>query len=606
MGSQMKIKNVRDWYVYLGIGGLALGALILMAWMMIDGTGHDFSYFLPKMLDVHLYFKQNGLALQEYTASYCAGVFVFANPQSSSFSLPQFFLFLTDPVDAVRLTFVFASVVGGSGIFLCARRFDLPAAAALLGAVIYMFSGFAIVRLTVGHLVHYNLLFAPLIAWTIMQAIHLHSQKQYVYWAALLSAAALLTSYTIYAGVGVLLPQFLAIIGFLTILFCIRQRSTIAGFLSIAISVGGALLLSAPKIEAALALLGNFPRDQYTLPGFGPIDLLGYLAQAVFYVPSAGALNASLQNKTFLMGWHEYYVGLTPFVVLLVLSLLFKPSVRERITSAITTYRWAAIFVVAYLVLPAAFNLHTPGWSHFLKSLPVLGQSSNMLRWAVLYIPLFALFAALLWKYASVGRGVGAVVISSLILAMTLFQVSVVPRELKPELTYDASQMVAAWTAIEKKNAPIPPVGAVGLFIKKRSDGRAIAQHAPRMDHSFLRGVSNALCYEPIFGYRLEKFPFGRLRPGRVLRVDRDGAFNFKNPACYVYPEENGCLPGDHFRADQERLLSDFTSNMPVSFMASVNRRMADKAALAALILSILALSGGLLAAFRLYKLKRI
>lgn len=588
------------------MGGLALGALFLMAWMMIDGTGHDFSYFFPKMLDAFLYFKQNGFALQEYTASFCAGVFVFANPQSASFSLPQFFLFFVDPVDAVRLTFVLTSLFGGAGIFLCARRFDLPVTAAILGAVIYMFSGFAIVRMMVGHVVQYNLLFAPVIAWMIMQAIHLHSKKQYVYWGALLSAAALSMAYTLYTGLGVLLPQFLTLIGFLTILYCIHQRAIIAGVVSLAISVAGSLLLSAPKIEASLALLGNFPRVQYTLPGFGPLDLLGYLAQATFFVPSTDTLNASLQNKTFIMGWHEYYVGLTPFIVILALSLLFRSSVREKMVSAINTHRWAALVVVAYVLLPAAFNLFTPGWSGFLKSLPLIGQSSNMLRWTVLYIPLFALFAALLWKYGTFSQTMGAVVISSLILAMTAFQMSIVTRELKPELSYNPAQMISAWTAIENEGALIPPVGAVGLFIKKRSDGRAVAQPAPRMDHSFLKGVSNALCYEPIFGYRLEKYPFGRLRPGRVLRVDRGGYFNFKNPACYVYPKENGCSPGDHFRADQERLLSDFTANMPVSFPASGSRRFANNAALAALALSILALScGGLLAAFRLYTLRK-
>ncbi|MBC8157786.1 MAG: hypothetical protein H8E94_00480 [Alphaproteobacteria bacterium] len=583
-----------------------MGALVLMAWIMIDGTGHDFSYFLPKMLDAYLFFKQNGVALQEYTAAYCAGIFVFANPQSSSFSLPQLFMFLVNPVDAVRLTFVLSSVFGGAGIFLCARRFDLPVAASSLGAVIYMFSGFLIVRMMVGHLVHYNLLFAPLIAWLILQAIHLHSRKQYVYWGAMLSGAALIISYTIYAGIGVLLPQFLVVIGFLAILYAIRQRSIIAGIVSLAIAVGGAMVLSAPKIEASLALLGNFPRDQYKLPGFGPFDLLNYLAQATFYVPSADTLNASLQNKTFIMGWHEFYIGLTPFIAILLIFPLFLSSVRDKIRSAIGNNKWATVFVVAYLLLPAAFNLHTPHWSNLLESLPVIGQSSNMLRWSVLYIPLFALVAALLWKYGAVSQTKGAIVISSLIVAMTLFQVFVVTRELKPELSYNPSEIVAAWKAIETGATHIPPIGAIGLFIKKSPDGRAFAQRAPRMDHSFIKGTSNALCYEPIFGYRLEKYPFGRLRPGRVLRVDRGGYFNFKNPACYVYPKENGCLPGDHFRADQERLLSDFTANMPVSFLSSPNRQISDNAARTAFVLCFLALScGGLLAAFRLYTFRR-
>ena len=39
-----------------------------------------------------------------------------------------------------------------------------------------------------------------------------------------------------------------------------------------------------------------------------------------------------------------------------------------------------------------------------------------------------------------------------------------------------------------------------------------------------------------------------------------DGRFNMKNPACYVFPSENNCIPGDHFRADQKEELLSFIS----------------------------------------------
>ena len=63
------------------------------------------------------------------------------------------------------------------------------------------------------------------------------------------------------------------------------------------------------------------------------------------------------------------------------------------------------------------------------------------------------------------------------------------------------------------------------------------------------KGVSQIACYQPLLGYRLEKFPRAPLRPGPVIAPIGD-VINLKNPACYLYPQENNCRPGDHFTID--------------------------------------------------------
>ena len=49
-----------------------------------------------------------------------------------------------------------------------------------------------------------------------------------------------------------------------------------------------------------------------------------------------------------------------------------------------------------------------------------------------------------------------------------------------------------------------------------------------------------------------------------------------KNPACYVFPDENNCVPGDHFRADQKEELLSFTSYKGYEFNMSKTQKISN------------------------------
>ena len=83
-------------------------------------------------------------------------------------------------------------------------------------------------------------------------------------------------------------------------------------------------------------------------------------------------------------------------------------------------------------------------------------------------------------------------------------------------------------------------------------------------------GLSQVNCHESLFGYRHEEFKQKKLlQAGQPVMQVTNGYFNMKNPACYVFPDENNCIPGDHFRVDQKEDLLNFTDykgykfNMP-------------------------------------------
>jgi hypothetical protein len=109
-----------------------------------------------------------------------------------------------------------------------------------------------------------------------------------------------------------------------------------------------------------------------------------------------------------------------------------------------------------------------------------------------------------------------------------------------------------------------------------------------------VQGASQLACYNPLFGYRLESFPLRTLHPGLVLD-ETDGRLNLKNPACYVYPEENQCQPGDHFTVAQREQAVRFAGYGGLSFEEPMRQRAADlitRATLAAVAVFLLVMAG--------------
>ena len=95
-------------------------------------------------------------------------------------------------------------------------------------------------------------------------------------------------------------------------------------------------------------------------------------------------------------------------------------------------------------------------------------------------------------------------------------------------------------------------------------------------------GYSQLLCYQPMFGYGLERLHYGALRPGPALQDLGDGTLNLKNPACYQFPGANGCAPGDHFRLEQRVQAARFLRYEPFEFRKPAWQQAADAATIAA------------------------
>jgi hypothetical protein len=241
--------------------------------------------------------------------------------------------------------------------------------------------------------------------------------------------------------------------------------------------------------------------------------------------------------------------------------------------------RWAWIVLLGLVIaLPLAINIYTPDWNAFLKQIPVIKSSSNLLRWFLVYIPLLILSSALLLDRISplVNRRNGILVAA---LAALILINALKDRDFYHAQQYRPDTIVNAWRTAHASTAQVH-IQYIGASV----DANNHILMLPNRNDELATGGSQLACYNPIFGYLLEHFPLKALHVGPVL-AETDGLLNIKNPACYLYPEQNNCAPGDHFTVTQHEAAQSFANYKPYSFSFSPGQKIANCVTLVTLVL---------------------
>ena len=534
---------------------------------MSGALGHDYAYFLPQLLDGYFWYHNNGLlSPQWFTPSICGGVPALPNPQNTFYSVPQWLTFITDPLRAVYFSILIFAAIGFTGFYLLLRHaFRTSMVTALVGAMLFFFNSFYASRMLIGHLTYHAFMLLPLIAFLMLRPLPATGNLPGLRLATDASLAAVLLAYMVWSGmVHLMLPVLLALVaiglvhGFLLEgagLFSLRFMG--AGVMSIA--------LCASKLTASLAFLGHFDRSLYPLPGVGSVwGLLKTTFISLFLVPSNNTAANDMVNSQWGIGRHEFEYGVTLIPLLIIaIGIAFALRNRRTVLSALnpgTHRRMKQSLLFFVLLLPLFVNYYSPAWNSLLKEIPVIGSSSNLLRWFSMYIPLVILAASLVLE-KSVYSGKTRLYAGALSLLAVLGINASVDREYYARQSYDPGPITRAYTR------------------PHASDWSPMITHIllrpGLLNNTLVEGGSQLACYEPIFGYRLERFPAKPLRPGTIM-AEHEGVLNIKNPACYVYGEANDCAPGDHFSADQAQEAKDFASYKNFEFNFPAWQRIAN------------------------------
>jgi hypothetical protein len=326
------------------------------------------------------------------------------------------------------------------------------------------------------------------------------------------------------------------------------------------------LALSASKLVALSSLLDQFPRTYYPLPGVNDVRTLISLVFNALFLRVPDDVHKAMSNSAFTIGKHEWEFGLSPiaFVILCLgtFQVLTKKSRNSDIP--IPPESKKAILVaglITILLTPLLLNWYSPSWNQLLKSLPFISTSSNLIRWVLIYIPIICLACALtldsmtgtIKKKTWAIIGVSTTVLWSFIEDKRFY-----------EQNYDPKPIEAAWQQAYITGLARPVTDITNFSPSGGGPNDGIAY-----------GVSSIGCYEPTMGYRLEKMPVGSLHQAPVFTA-RNSLINIKNPACYAYPEENHCRPGDHFTVDNISNAESFVRYLPFTFELSRKQRIAN------------------------------
>jgi hypothetical protein len=221
------------------------------------------------------------------------------------------------------------------------------------------------------------------------------------------------------------------------------------------------------------------------------------------------------------------------------------------------------------LAAPVALNYYHPSWNAVLKQTPVLANSVTLFRWVSVWIPTSILLGILAAERTPVLRAL-RIPIAVAGMAIVVGLNATADRSFYERQPYDPRAIAEAYWRV-KSGEWTPAITRIGV----QYDGPGWQTFAWSRNDLLARGASPLSCAESLFGYELEMFPRKTLRPGPALE-SKDGVLNLKNPACYVFPEQNRCSPGDHFSSAQRREARAFTRYEPIPFAASRWQRLAN------------------------------
>jgi hypothetical protein len=579
---------------------LALAAIValatLVAYQLVFGgffpssngrVGHDYGYFLPQLLTGLFWFERNGaLEVPWFNPSLGAGIPFFPNPNCGYYSVPQVLALVVDPLAAVRITLILFAAIGYLGTYVLLRRvLNAGVWPAMLGAVAFAFNGYFSHRMLIGHILFHSYMLLPWIVYLATRTLPASRRGMRILLDSVLAGIGF--AYTFQSGNfhGVMTMILLtAVVGLILVA---RGPGGWSWLPRLFISGCVALLISCSKLGAAAAFMSSFPRSGYPLPGTaGVSSALSLLFRSLFWIAPANAGSESLVNYELDIGVQEFEYGVSP-VPAAVMILLVVWRIVSRRPPAFRARACAAYAAIALLLLvPIAINVYQPDWNAFLKRLPILGSSSLLIR----HFSAFTAFAVLLAALSL--EGLPAVARPPLawvgMLGVIGFH-ALGDRTYYSEQYYDPAPVQTSWRAVRSSGDP-PAV--TRLVAPVDENGQPLPIPIDRND-ALIRGESQLICYEPIFGYFLEWYPFDRVQEwlpfdrlpqGVPVETRVPGGWCFNEPSYFLFPAQNGGAPGDPFPEARLEELRTFLDWRPLPFEKSVLQEWLDRLNIAALL----------------------
>jgi len=519
-------------------------------------VGHDYSYFIPRMIDIIAHYKHNGLSIQWFTPTFGGGLPAFSNPQHTQFFIPQIFSLVVNPWLSILFSIAIITFIG---YFFCYKfitsilNFDWKVA--IIGSVFFISNGFYLQHLAAGHLT-----FLPFPLITL--AFYLIFSKKTV-WLNGVSLGIVFAGMLFSGGVHILIAFALAYIMIFP-LIALMYPSRINLINSIYISAIGlitSLLLSSGKLFAVNSFVSHFPRDYFYFNLPYKIDsylvaFIGFIFQFVgfplFVFPSRYLTPENISISDILRtivnrnySFWEIDVSITfpqiAFLYLGIREIFLKVinSIKNDVNKLIRK-----IILIVSLLISVWFSFEfTVGYGilfNITRKLPVINAITVRPRYAAAFLfPLLIICLKPVNKYLYnksilTKRRFGFIYLITL---CSFFLYFLVPYKLQ-DRTFNLNLAMDSYYQVKNNEK---------LQIRKIGKIEEI--------NTFTEGASSLLPYEAIFGYGLETFA-AEIIEGPITLTD--GEFlNMTNPYSLVYSEDHSFK---RFTKDQYQMMKLFSS----------------------------------------------
>ncbi|MEE8484520.1 MAG: hypothetical protein V3S46_07965, partial [Nitrospinota bacterium] len=473
--------------------------------------GADYSFPIPYLLDGYFWFKENGIfGVPWFTPSFCGGLPRFPDPQSGHYSIPQFINFVFDPVVSVKLTFIVFAALGFWGFYILLRKmFHLSSEASLLGATLFLFNDFYTYRMIGGHFNFHSFMLFPFIVFWIGRQEYLNGKpdkKLFIYDSL---SAGFLISYMVYSGAASILPIVIVAAFVAGLIYGVRRKDFRYDYyyLKIVCALLSAAALSSSMVVAVISYLKHFPRDYYPLPGIPEIKSIAFIImKTLFWAPAHRYASEVVVNSRFALdrGWLEYGITVVPLLIILagVAALIRKVFSGGGLGMPPKRKLAAIASIVILLSIPVFVNYYSPAVNAFLKTLPLIKNSSDPFRWFLVYIPIAIIAASIFMEITPIlKRYDKAIAIVGIVSVVGINYFTC--KEYYQHGNYDAEPIVVSYHMVEagERSTEITHIGLSGP--KATGPERNVF-----VNNMLAYGVSQLNCYDPIFGYNLESFPF--------------------------------------------------------------------------------------------------
>ncbi len=534
-----------------------LHQLIFQDYLIINNSlNGDYILSVPAAVFGKIWFLKNGLfEIPHFNAATCCGIPFYADPQSAYYSLQQFLFIIFDVDLAIRILFLVLSIIAFLGTYILTRFcFRFEKYNSLLCASLFLFNGFFVYRFLWGHLTYCYYVFVPLYCFFIIQSSLF---KNSILKILFFSISTLIIANFFHSGVAPIMPIIiLSIISVIVIYLFNYKNYGVIKYTILSFLIG--ILISLSKIVSSLYFLKQYPRivEGIYLNNIG--DFIYVFFTSFFLYPHTSYFHRNNLNNFFMATVDlDFSISLVPLVILIIFIFHFKKFINKK------NYNLWIVLLIA-LSVPIFFNVNIFNSKNIVSSIPIFRSFWINTRWMAVYIFPIILFVGIVVNNLKFKKK-----FILLLIFLIVFQ-TVIYHKIRNFLgtNYFVNGSVYSILMIneysENLNKKIKDVKIEK--VKMFSDFTE--------NEAFINNTSNYYCYSPIFGYRLEHLPFNDIK--NFQEPQKDLKNYLFNPACFLYPDDNFCKPGDLFKTNEELNLYKFINYNNYSFNIPLYQKISN------------------------------